>query len=285
MLILVHVAFLGSWARRAGTTFLNESVAKTEREVTHICSRVAGESAISCFIKNFSRYAELSPGDKTFLARFEETPQPYAAGSEVIAQGLPADHLYVLSKGWCVVKYDQADGRRQILDLCHGGDIVGMREVSFKRSINGMQTLTDAVLCPFPKHLLTEMFSSYPRLASILFLASMRREALLIERVVNLGRRNAEERLAHFVSELKQRADQVADEESASFDIPIPVQLLADCLGMSGMHVYRMINRLKKSKLARFEDGRFTLLDELGLRRLARFRDDYLMLDNSWLPA
>jgi len=241
--------------------------------------------ATTCFIRNFQRYAELSASDIAFLARFEEGPHTYPANTEVISQGLPADHLYVISQGWCAVKYDQADGRRQILDLCHGGDIVGMREVSFKRSINGIQTLTDAVLCPFPKALLTEMFASYPRLAGVLFLASMRREALLIERVVNLGRRNAVERLAHFVSELKQRSDQLADTEVATFDVPISVPLLADCLGLSGMHVYRMLNQLKRSKLVRFDDGLFTLLDEIGLRRLARFRDDYLLLDNSWLPA
>lgn len=239
----------------------------------------------SCFVKNFSRYAPLSASDEAFLARFEESRREFPAGTDIIAQGLPADHLYVLSEGWCLVKYEQEDGRRQILDLCHGGDIVGMREVSFKRAINGMQTLTDAVLCPFPKELLTEMFASYPRLAGILFLASMRREALLIERVVNLGRRKAIERLAHLISELKHRADHVADAATAAFDVPIPVPLLADCLGLSGMHVYRMLGRLKRAKLAHFEDGRFTLLDELGLRNLARFRDDYLMLDNSWLPA
>lgn len=239
----------------------------------------------SCFVKNFARYASLSDADVAFLSRFEESTQEYPANTEVIAQGVPADHLYVLSKGWCVVKYDQPDGRRQVLDLCHGGDIVGMREVSFKRSINGMHTLTDSVLCPFPKVLLSEMFNSYPRLAGILFLASMRREALLIERVVNLGRRNALERLAHFVSELKQRSDLAADLESATFEVPIPVPLLSDCLGLSVMHVYRMLKRLKGSRLLAFEDGLFTVLDEMGLRRLARFRDDYLVLDNSWLPA
>ena len=238
----------------------------------------------SCFVKNFMRYAPLSERDIAFLERFEQEPQVYPANAEVITQGLPCNQLFVLSRGWCAVKYDQADGRRQILDLCYGGDIVGMREVSFKRSINGMQTLTEAALCPFPKALLTEMFDSYPRLAGILLLAGMRREALLIERVVNLGRRNALERLAHFVSELKQRADSVADEESTSFEVPIPIPLLADCLGLSGMHVYRMIKRLKSSKLVTFDGGVFSVTDDSGLRQVARFRDDYLLLDHSWLP-
>jgi CRP-like cAMP-binding protein len=239
----------------------------------------------SCLARNFSRYGELGARDVAFLTRFEERLEHYPAGVDVIVQGVPANHLFVLRSGWCFVKYDQPDGSRQVLDVCHGGDIVGMREVCFQRSINGMQTLTDAVLCPFPKAYLTEMFAHYPRLAGILFLAGMRREALLIERVVNLGRRSAFERLCHFVTEMKQRADHIADAEVAGFDVPIPASLLADILGMSEMHVYRMLKRMHEEHLASFDNGRFTLHDAAGLRKAARFRDDYLLLDRSWLPA
>jgi len=241
--------------------------------------------AQSCLVKNFSRYAELGERDLAFLRRFEEKPQHVPAGTEVFRQGVSCEHLYVLSSGWCIVKYDQPDGSRQVLDICHGGDIVGMREVCFRRSINGMQTLVDSVLCPFPKSLLTEMFAEHPRLAGILFLAGMRREALLIERVVNLGRRSAYERLAHFISEMKQRVDHVADVGAADFHAPFPAPLLADILGLSEMHVYRMLKKLAAAKLATFENGRFTLLDPAALREAARFRDDYLLLDERWLPA
>ncbi len=240
--------------------------------------------SVSCLVRNFSRYAEISERDITFLRRFEEKPRHYRAGVDVIAQGVPSDHLYVLSSGWCFVKYDQPDGRRQVLDVCHGGDIVGMREVCFQRSICGMQTLSDSVLCAFPKIYLTEMFAEHPRLAGILFLAGMRREAMLIERVVNLGRRTAFARLCHFVTEMKQRIDHVGDTEAASFEVPIPAALLSDILGMSEMHTYRMLKRMGDEKLASFDNGRFDLHNAIGLRTAAGFRDDYLLLDKSWLP-
>ena len=241
--------------------------------------------SVSCLVRNFSRYAELSARDTAFLLRFEEKPKHYPPGVNVIAQGVPADHLYVLSSGWCFVKYDQPNGSRQVLDVCHGGDIVGMREVCFERSICGMQTLSESVLCAFPKIYLTEMFDEHPRLAGILFLAGMRREALLIERVVNLGRRTAYARLCHFVSEMKQRIDHVNDVATATFDVPIPAPLLADILGMSEMHTYRMLKRMGDERLASFDNGRFDLHDAAGLRTAASFRDDYLLLDRSWLPA
>jgi CRP-like cAMP-binding protein len=241
--------------------------------------------SVSCLVRNFSRYAELSDSDVAFLRRFEEKPEHYRAGTDVIVQGVPSDSLFVLSSGWCFVKYDQPDGSRQVLDVCHGGDIVGIRELCFQRAICGMQTLSDSVLCAFPKSYLSEMFSEHPRLAGILFLAGMRREALLIERVVNLGRRSAFARLCHFVTEMKQRVDHVNDTEGVNFEVPIPAPLLADILGMSEMHTYRMLKRMGDERLASFDNGHFDLHDPHGLRAAAGFREDYLLLDKSWLPA
>ncbi len=239
----------------------------------------------SCLVRNFSRYAELSERDIAFLLRFEEKPEHVAAGEDVITQGLPSDHLYVLSKGWCYVKYEQPDGSRQILDVCHGGDIVGMRDVCFQHAICGMRALTDSVLCAFPKAYLSEMFSEHPRLTGILFLAGMRREALLIERVVNLGRRTAYARLCHFLSEMRARAEHVSDDHTTDFDVPMPAPMLADILGMSEIHVYRMLRRLADDKLAAFDNGRFHGLDHDGLSAVSNFSDGYLLLDKSWLPA
>lgn len=238
----------------------------------------------SCLVRNFSRYAQLSERDRAFLLRFEEHPAAYRAGADVFAQGDRVDHVYVLSSGWCFVKYDQPNGSRQVLDICHGGDIIGMREVCFQRSICGMQVLADSVLCAFPKALLAEMFSEHPRLAGILFLAGMRREALLIERAVNLGRRSAFARLCHFVAELKDRVDHVSDVDAAHFDVPIPAALLADILGLSEVHTYRMLKQMAKQRLATFDNGRFSILDPLALRQACDFQDNYLLLDKSWLP-
>ena len=94
----------------------------------------------SCLVRNFSRYAALSERDIAFLLRFEENPRHYPAGTDVIAQGVACDSLFVLSSGWCFVKYDQPEGGRQILDLCHGGDIVGMRELCFQRKHQRMNS-------------------------------------------------------------------------------------------------------------------------------------------------
>lgn len=241
--------------------------------------------SVSCLVRNFSRYAELAERDIAFLLRFEETPVHYRTGDIVFEQGHEADHLYVMSSGWCFVKYDQPDGSRQVLDICHGGDIIGMREVCFQRSICGMQVLSDSVLCMFPKALLAEMFSEHPRLAGILFLAGMRREALLIERAVNLGRRSAFARLCHFVAELKDRVDHVTDVDVAHFDVPIPAALLADILGLSEVHTYRMLKQLAKQRLATFDSGHFSILNPLALRVACDYQNNYLLLDKSWLPA
>lgn len=239
----------------------------------------------TCLEHNFSSYAELAERDLTFLRRFGEHTVTYPIGTDVFEQGTPANHLYVLASGWCFVKYDERDGGRQVLDICHGGDIVGSREVCFQRSICGLETLSTVELCAFPKAYLTEMFVEHPRLSAILFLASMRREALLVERVVNLGRRTAFARLCHFLVEMNQRGDRANPKRTDKFSIPIPASLLSDVLGLSEVHTYRMLKQLNRDGFASFDNGRFIVHNMAALAEVCGFSEDYLHLDRSWIPA
>lgn len=238
----------------------------------------------SCLASNFSRYAKISETDRRFLARFEEDAIPFPADAEVIAQGARCEALYVLSSGWCVVKYDEPDGSRQILDICHSGEFVGMRDVCFHRAICSVQTITESVLCKFPRSHLTEMFEQHPRLSATLFLIGMRNEAILIERVVNLGRRSSFARLCHLISELKHRMDDVTCADSSQVEVPIPAKLLSDILGLSEVHVYRMLKRLRSDGMATFDNGRLTVHSYERIKQAAAFDEGYLQLDKSWIP-
>lgn len=239
---------------------------------------------MSSLVSNFSRYGELSERDAAFLKRCEQNPIRYPAGAEIFKQGSHTDRLYVLSAGCCFVKYEQPDGSRQVLDVFHRGDLMGIRSVCFQHAIIGIQALTNVLVCAFHKDELTAMFSGHPRLAAILLLLGTRREALLIQRVVNLGRRSAFARLCHFVTEMKHALEYIGEPEITEFDMELPTALLADILGLSEMHTYRMLKRMRDKQLATFEQGLFKLHDAAGLKKAAEFRDDYLQLDTSWLP-
>lgn len=239
----------------------------------------------SCLVKNFSHYGPLSESDVRYLQGLEEDPVFYPAGSSVITQGSDPASLFVVKEGWCLSMHQLQDGSRQILDVSTAGDVVGMREVAFDCSISGLQTLTDSYLCKFPKDQLPRLFSRSSHLTSLFFLISMRREAMLTYRIVNLGRREARERICHFIAELKHRLDQVHNVDYLEFDFPFKPPLLADILGLSTVHVYRTLAALREDGLVEVDGGHLVIHDLEALEACADFQEEYLSLDLDWFPG
>ena len=99
------------------------------------------------------------------------------------------------------------------------------------------------------------------------------------EWLVSLGRRTALARIAHFFCEMQARLTVVglADPEAASRSRS-PQADLAECLGLTSVHVNRTLKELRKPgwPLSRSAGGNPGFP---GLKRLAEFDPDYLQLE------
>ncbi len=115
---------------------------------------------------------------------------------------------------------------------------------------------------------LIDAFARTPRLATAILWAASRDEAMVVEHLVGIGRRNAEARMAHFLLELGSRLALVGIGSKEGFDCPLTQYHLADTLGLSAVHVNRVLRQLRESGLVTFRDGRVTFHDYGGLWNL-----------------
>jgi hypothetical protein len=102
---------------------------------------------------------------------------------------------------------------------------------------------------------------------------------LLVEHLLDLGRRDALQRVAHYLLELGARLRLVGLGSKAGYDCPISQYLLADVLGLSAVHVNRVLRQLREQGLLTFRDGKVTFDDLAGLVALAEFDPSYLDQD------
>jgi CRP-like cAMP-binding protein len=100
--------------------------------------------------------------------------------------------------------------------------------------------------------------------------------AIYAEHLVDLGRRSAIERVAHFLLELLVRLQSVGLAENQSYKIPLTHELIADALGLSIPHVNRVLRRLREENMVVIEDQRVTIKDVDSLSELADFEPSYL---------
>jgi CRP-like cAMP-binding protein len=123
---------------------------------------------------------------------------------------------------------------------------------------------------------LLEAFAQTPRLATAILWAASRDEAMVVEHLVDIGRRNAAERMAHFLLELGARLSLVGMGSRAGFACPLTQYLLGDALGLSAVHVNRVLRKLRESGMLTFRNGFVTFDAYDRLAEFAEFDPTYL---------
>jgi len=116
-----------------------------------------------------------------------------------------------------------------------------------------------------------QIFSELPRLAAAILWATSRDEAMVVEHLVNIGRRSALERTAHFILELYDRLKLVGLASGDEFACPLSQNVIADALGLSAIHVNRVLRQLRERGLLTFRDRLITIHDAKALKLLAGY--------------
>ena len=101
-------------------------------------------------------------------------------------------------------------------------------------------------------------------------------ESMIVEHLVNIGRRSAIERTAHLFLELAERLRLTGVETEDGFDCPLTQFVIADALGLTAIHVNRVLRQLREHKLLTLQDGVARIHDFEGLRTLSGFQSSYL---------
>lgn len=230
----------------------------------------------SCIIRHFQSYEDIDKENQQLLRSLEEGPQRWPKHSVLWQQGDKSDSFYTLTKGWACSFRDMEDGTRQVLDVFVPGDIIGLREFGFQTRITSVIMLTDGVLCSFPRHHLDSVFARSLVLCNLMFMIISRDQAILLERLVNLGRRSAREKLAHFLVELSYRLQRTNVDVENCLSLPLSQNILADALGLTVVHVNRTLQDFRQEGLVSTGNSHLELQDIRGLEEIAGFDAFYL---------
>lgn len=226
--------------------------------------------------RKLSAFVALSEVELAVLERLHERRRSFVAGRDMVHQGQSAQAAYILSSGWVCSYKLQPDGTRQIVDFQVPGDFLGLRSVLLRTSDHSFEPIVDIEAAEVLASDLIDAFARTPRLATAILWAASRDEAMVVEHLVGIGRRDADARMAHFLLELGSRLALVGIGSKEGFDCPLTQYQLADTLGLSAVHVNRVLRQLRESGLVTFRDGRVTFHDYGGLVELAEFDPEYL---------
>ena len=226
--------------------------------------------------KKLNTFLPLSPDELKCLADIQSAPLAVKRGKPLIHEGQTGHKAFVLQAGWgCSYKL-LPNGGRQIISFPIVGDCVGLRSVLLRTADHSFSALTNAVVSSMEGARILNCVTEFPRLGAALLWAASRDEAMVVEHLVSIGRRNAIERTAHFFMELAERLSLIGAENETEFKCPLSQVVLADALGLTAIHVNRILRQLRDRQLLTVRKGVVKIHDLARFRKLAGFQGGYL---------
>ena len=237
----------------------------------------------SPFARKLSAFVALSGEELDLLSTLYERRRQFGSGRDLDRHGQVTQTAYILQSGWACSYRLLPQGTRQIVDFQLPGDFLGLRSVLFRTADHQIEPVTDIEASEVRVSDLLMAFANAPRLAMAVLWAASRDEAMVVEHLVGIGRRNALHRTAHFLLELGARLLLVGLGSKEEYACPLSQYMLADALGLSAVHINRVLRELREMGLVTFQKGWVVFNDFDSLVALVEFDKTYLDHDGPLL--
>jgi CRP-like cAMP-binding protein len=222
---------------------------------------------------------DIGPAEEGAIRSAVSECRDYPADLTFIRAGELLQHSTLLLDGFMCRYKDLKSGQRQITELHVPGDFADLHSFTLKRLDHEVMTLTPCRVAIMPHDNLARITEQFPHLTRIYWFTTNVDAAVHREWELSLGRRTAIARLASLFCELHVRLKLVGLAEEASFALPLTQTDLAECLGLTNVHVNRTLRELREADLVEFQSGRVTIKDWKALAAVGEFDPAYLYLN------
>ena len=221
----------------------------------------------------------VTPEEEAALRGAVSEHREVADGKTIVKAGVTLSHSVLLTSGLACRYKDLSDGQRQITELHVSGDFVDLHGFLLKQIDNHVGSMTPVTIALVPHDALREITETQPHLARMLWFSTLLDSAIHREKILSVGRRSAQSRIAHLLCELYVRLDIVGLAADLRYPLPLTQSDLADASGLTSVHVNRMLKKLRDDDLVLFRGGEVVIRDWERLKRVAEFDPTYLYLE------
>jgi CRP-like cAMP-binding protein len=231
-------------------------------------------------LRKLQSIADPTGAEQQALAELRSTIKMLDAQEDIVREGHRPNIVCLILDGFACRYTTVPSGRRQILSIHIPGDIPDMQGLFIKVMDHNLATLTPARVALISHDALRELIDNNRRVAHLLWRDSLVDAAIFRKWIVGMGRRTAYAQFAHLICEFAMRMHAVGLMEAKVCAMPFTQADMADALGLSNVHVSRVLGRLRKQGLLTWQDGVLTIKNWQKLQKAAEFDPSYLQLDD-----
>ena len=231
-------------------------------------------------IRKLELFGALPDEDLRLLDQTVARPRKIGDHQDVIREGDAPEDVHLVLEGFACRYKILPDGRRSIFAYLVPGDFCDLNIFILKAMDHGIATLSPCTIVDIPRQRILELLER-PALARALWWATLVDEATLREWLVNMGRRSAENSIAHLFCEIHLRLKTIGLANGGEFSFPVTQLELSDTLGLSAVHMNRSLQNLQNIGLLTVRRSRVRISDIERLHDICGFNPNYLHLDGA----
>ena len=235
-----------------------------------------GGHSLAPFFARLTRHGGLGEACRAALVRAASGPRRLNKGDCTTGEGDEVHTLFVLSEGLALSSRRLPDGLQQHLAIQAPGEVLDLEGYVLERASVSTCALTRAAVMSFPRSELGGLMHDFPPLARALNREMAASSRVAQEWMVNMGRRSAYARLAHFLCEVQTRLTAANMGGPAGCPFPLTQSDLADTLGLSVVHTNRVLQQLRREGMIELAHSHLEVRNWSGLVEAAGFDPAYL---------
>jgi CRP-like cAMP-binding protein len=201
------------------------------------------------------------------------------ASQDIVREGDKPSQCCLILDGWTCRYKIVGEGKRQILSFHIPGDIPDLQSLHIPTMDHSLATVTKATVAFIPHESVRELAARFPGIAAIFWRDALIDAAIFREWMVGMGRRSAFEQVAHLFCELYLKLQAVGLAEGFCCPMPITQLDLADALGLTSVHVNRVLKEMRGESLIRLRSRTLVIEAWDELQRVSEFDPTYLHLE------
>ena len=228
------------------------------------------------FVEKLAGFGQLSAKDVAALQEATSRQRRIKAKHDLIREGDRPGPVFVMLDGWACRYKILPSGTRQVLAYLMPGDSCDLHVGLLAQMDHSIQTITASRVATIEREEMDVILDQHPAIAKAIYVAQLIDEGTMRAWITSMGRRASIERVAHLMCELYIRARNIGLTSESSFALPLSQLLLADSLGMTPVHLNRVLRELRTRGAMTLKRGSLILSDLPKLVQIAGFDDNYL---------
>lgn len=240
-------------------------------------------SPLAPLVRKLGYWTFLSEQDQYELLRLPHTIATVQSQDYIVREGDQPTHSCLILSGFSFRHKVMGTGVRQIVSIHMAGDVVDLQNSLLGTADHNVQALTRSEVAFIPREAIKEIAFERPAIGQAMWYDTLVDGSIFREWIANIGRRDARTRLAHLLCEFAMRLEAAGLGNHVEWELPMTQDHLADCVGLTSVHVNRMLRIMQKEGLISRNRRAVRVHDWKALASAGDFNSTYLHLPENKL--